>query len=822
MLKWLFILSGWVLFVSPSFGNTLADKREMEAHRVKQAPRIDGRLDEECWTNSLQKTYFYQYQPDNGKPSAYATAVSFVYDDKAIYVAAKLYDPHPEKINKELGVRDDESRNTDLFGITIDTYNNGQNAFRFIVTSAGVQADAFLSNNGYDYQWDGVWKSVVTMDEEGWNVEIEIPYYNLRFPKQEVQQWSINFHRRIQRLQELSYWNHVDNSVRGVINQSGVLKGVEAIDPPFRLNFSPYLTSVYTSDQLKNRNSSQITAGMDLKYGINESFTLDMSLIPDFSQVQSDNVVLNLSAFEVRFSENRPFFTEGTELFNRGGLFYSRRVGETRGRLPTGTLLENEEIVSVPGATPLMNATKISGRTKKGTGIGFFNAITNRSFAKIKNTESNTYREVEVDPLTNFNVLVVDQNLPYNSNVALINTNVTRAGDARDANVTALDFHFYDKQNRYRLGGFGGLSQRMSHVEGLRQNQLGHRLYVHANKVSGNLQWGVGKKVETHTYNINDMGYMSRANDIHHYANVRYLVFKPQGIFNRWNTRLGYSHHQLYEPRAFTNANINWDGWGQLRNFWETSLHLGVNPTDTYDFFEPREEGWVFVKPGSFNYNARVSTDRRKPLHLNTSAGQWYRPEWNQRDQWLSTSLRMRASDKLSFNYSVEYSLGERDRGYVKKAYSEANPATLDHVVIGQREVKTTTNVLGASLTFNNKMGLNLRIRHYWRKVDYNEFFNLSKEGYLATGTHTGQDELGNPLHDLNYNAFNVDMVYSWQIAPGSFLNVVWKDSILNTGKDTGMNFFRNFEHTLGSPQINSLSVRLTYFLDYLHLRNTI
>jgi hypothetical protein len=821
MRTWLLFLIGCLLFPTVTFGNTVSDRREMGARRVKQAPVIDGILDEDFWKESLQKTKFFQYQPNNGAASEFESAVSFVYDDKAIYVAARLYDPQPKKINKELGVRDDESRNTDLFGITIDTYNNGQNAFRFVVTSAGVQADAFLSNNGYDYNWDAVWKSEITFDDEGWTVEIEIPYFNLRFPKQEVQQWSINFHRRIQRLQELSYWNRVDNSVRGVINQSGILTGVEAIDPPFRLNFSPYVTTVLTSDQVNQRRTSQLTAGMDLKYGINESFTLDMSLIPDFSQVQSDNVVLNLSAFEVRFNENRPFFTEGTELFNRGGLFYSRRVGATSVSVPKGILQENETLESVPGATPLMNATKISGRTKKGTGIGFFNAITNKSYAKIRNTETNTVREVEVDPLTNFNVLVVDQNLRNNSNIALINTNVTRAGEARDANVSALDFHFYDKQNRYRVGGFAGISQRLMQVEGQRQNQLGHRYYVHANKVSGNLQWGLGRKLETHTYNINDMGYMSRANDVHHYANVRYNVFKPQGIFNRWNTRLGASHHQLYEPNVFTNSNFSWDGWGQLRNFWETSLHVGASPVESYDYFEPREDGWVYIKPGSYNYNARLSTDRRKPLHLQTSAGEWRRPEWNQRDHWLSTSLRMRANDKLSFNYSVEYALGERDRGYVKKAYNEEK-TQVDHIVIGQREVKTTTNVLGASLTFNNKMGLNLRIRHYWRKVQYDEFFDLSKEGKLTEGSHTGLDEHGRPQHDLNYNALNVDMVYSWQIAPGSFLNVVWKDAIINMNKDTHMNFFRNFENAMGAPQVNSLSVRLTYFLDYLTIKNAI
>ena len=199
---------------------------------------------------------------------------------------------------------------------------------------------------------------------------------------------------------------------------------------------------------------------MDVKYGINEAFTLDMTLIPDFGQVQSDNKVLNLTPFEVKYNENRPFFTEGTELFNKGNLFYSRRVGGQP--LHYGDvenqISSNEEVVKNPVESKLINATKISGRTKSGLGIGFFNALTKPMYAEVEDNNGNK-REIETNPLTNYNIVVLDQTLKNNSSISAINTNVTRSGSDYDANVTAGLFNFNNKKNTYNWYGKFALSQ---------------------------------------------------------------------------------------------------------------------------------------------------------------------------------------------------------------------------------------------------------------------------------------------------------------------------------------------------------------------------
>lgn len=294
-----------------------------------------------------------------------------------------MEDNSGEPIRQELGIRDDDSRNADQFGVILDTYQNGQNAFYLKVSAAGVQTDIFINRGRSDYNWDAVWKSEAKITETGWQVEMEIPYSAIRFPKNANQDWNVNFMRKIQSKNETSYWNYVDNSVDGLVNQSGILTGLKGIKPPLRLSVSPYITSYYNKSG--SESSTDLTGGMDLKYGLTESFTLDMTLIPDFGQTVSDNLVYNLGPFEVQYAENRAFFTEGTELFNKGGLFYSRRVGQSFGSVE---LQVSDSLISRPTEAPLLNASKITGRTKSGLGIGFFNAITNRTFAEVYDKET--------------------------------------------------------------------------------------------------------------------------------------------------------------------------------------------------------------------------------------------------------------------------------------------------------------------------------------------------------------------------------------------------------------------------------------------------
>jgi hypothetical protein len=434
-----------------------AQLKSVSAVRTSQVPKIDAILNDSCWLNAEVAKNFIQRDLHPGLPSEQKTEVRFLYDDNAIYVAAQLYDTSPDSILRELSTRDNEA-NAELFGIFLDTYNDDINAYGFFVTSAGTQIDARYSSDGQDFAWNAVWMSAVKINKEGWAVELRIPYSAVRFSKKETQTWGLNIIRKIRRLRENSFWNPIDPKIGALIRQSGDLTGLQNIKPPVRLSFTPYVAGIFNhfpyNDPSLNNLSYNFSGGMDVKYGLSDAFTLDMTLVPDFSQVQSDNQVLNLSPFEVQFQERRPFFTEGTELFNKGELFYSRRVGGTPLNYygVSSQLKDGEKIIKNPSQTQLLNATKLSGRTQDKLGIGVFNAISNTCYATVQDTLGDM-RHILTSPLTNYNIVVLDQALKNNSSVSLINTNVTRDGAYYDANVTGTVFRFNNKNNSYTAGG---------------------------------------------------------------------------------------------------------------------------------------------------------------------------------------------------------------------------------------------------------------------------------------------------------------------------------------------------------------------------------
>ncbi|HEX6889759.1 MAG TPA: DUF5916 domain-containing protein [Chryseolinea sp.] len=801
-------------------GDGKSRRLEKEAFRVEQSPVIDGSIEEEIWQQGGEKVRFVQFLPYNGKASDFETSVQIAYTDKAIYVAARMYDPAPEKILREFGKRDDSGRNADSFGFILDPYNGGMNAFTFFVTAAGVQSDHFISaGNHWDSHWDAVWNSAVKIDEFGWSVEFEIPYYAIRFPRQEVQHWGVNFYRGVKRNQEETYWNAVDNSKQGFVNQAGVLTGIKNIEPPLRLSFSPYVTSAFQHDGASGKQKFSLTGGMDLKYGINESFTVDVSLIPDFSQVQSDNVVLNLSAYEVRYAENRQFFTEGTELFDKGSLFYSRRVGSTFGSVDYDA--EKEEVVNQPVSANLINAVKLSGRNKKGLGLGLFNAITNKTHATLRNLESGEEREVQVDPLTNFNVAVVDQNLKNNSSINFTNTNVTRADGGRDANVSGLAVSLNDKSLRYRVRAFGSYSAvNQKDDAGRFVTTPGYKYSVELGKVSGKWQYGASRMVETDKYQINDLGFLQAANHVSHSGYFRYNLLKPYWKLNRFNSTLSVYEAKMFKPDAFSGFNVSINTYAQFKNFWGIGMRYGANPVTGHDYFEPRTEGYYFNVAPSASYNVFIESDGRKSLKGNVYSGRATRNEWDQNSDWVGLFLRYRVNNKLSFNVEVNTEDTKGSRGYVTTQVEDNN--ALNEIVFGERDIRTATNIAGLNYTFNNRMGMNLRVRHYWSRVKYDGFYRLEQDGSLQETEYSGVTPDGAAEHDTNFNALNLDFVYFLQVAPGSFLNLVWKDAISSLTNEADLNYIQSYRQAADSPQINNVSLRFTYFIDYLTLKKTV
>jgi len=493
-----------------SSGDPVESKKLFAKRLAEQTIKIDADLSDLAWQGAPEAQGFIQMDPFPGESATHDSQVKLLYDNKFIYIGALMKDSEPDSINTQFSERDDVGV-VDWFGFTLDTYQDGQNGVGFFVTAAGVQVDTKYSEGGFgntdplqagDESWDAVWESETKITEEGWVVEIKIPYSALRFAKSAVQSWNINFCRMIRRYREQSFWSPVTPTGSGFMVESGVLEGLQDIQSPLRLSATPFLAG-YTqivkdpdASPIKSKASS-FNGGMDIKYGINEAFTLDMTLIPDFGEARSDEQVLNLSPFEVRFDENRQFFTEGIELFDKIGVFYSRRVGGTPlnyGRVD-GQLDSLEIIETNPTKTRLLNATKVSGRLESGLGIGIFNAVEGNSFAEVRNTETNQIRTINTGPLTNYNVLVFNQNLKNNSSATLINTNVMRAGADYDANVTGTEINLNNKKNTYRIGMSGAASVKFYPD----RNDTGHTWGFSGGKTAGNLSWSLGYNEESDT-----------------------------------------------------------------------------------------------------------------------------------------------------------------------------------------------------------------------------------------------------------------------------------------------------------------------------------
>lgn len=391
-------------------------RKEYHTSFASSTPKIDALLDEDAWKGVKAINDFKQGWPVFDTLASQQTEVKIIYDNTAIYIAAKLFDASTDSICKQLGNRDDDL-NAGKFQILFDTYNKQQDAFAFTVSASGVQGDyRFLDGN-----YNAVWESAVKITDDGWYAEIKIPYSALRFPNVEEQEWGLQITRNVTRNGEFSQWALEPRAVPNAQIYWGVLKEIKDIKAPIRLSVTPYLTTYMSHFPAnvagENNYAANVVGGMDLKYGINESFTLDVSLLPDFSQVQSDNLVKNLGAFEIQYNEQRAFFQENTDLFGKADLFYSRRIG----RRPTeyytiyNNLTEGDEVISNPNASKLLNIAKVSGRTEDGLGVGVLNAVLDNTYAIVRDSDGSE-RKVLTEPFSNYNITVFDKQLKNSSN----------------------------------------------------------------------------------------------------------------------------------------------------------------------------------------------------------------------------------------------------------------------------------------------------------------------------------------------------------------------------------------------------------------------
>ncbi len=789
---------------------SFSQTKSIPAVKITQSIKVDGNPDDDAWKSIPYVGGFITSTPVFGK-DADQTHVKVAYDNTAVYVLAYMHEA-PENIKKQLTARDEVTGNdVDFFSVGIDTYNDKQNAFLFQVSAAGVQEDAKLSATDDD-TWNAVWESKVSLKNNGWVVEMKIPFSAIRFSKSKMQTWGIQFTRFRRVNNEISTWCPDDPKIDGTMNKWGEWTGLQNIVPPIRLSFLPYLSGGIKISPVGNTKQTEFlkSGGMDVKYGINESFTLDATLIPDFAQVQSDNIVLNLSPFDVKFEDFRPFFTEGTELFNKAGIFYSRRIGAA----PSGSYRvltkaasnPGYEIIKNPGITRLINGTKFSGRTKKNLGIGIFNAVTSNMNAEIFDKSTDSIIHIQTEPLTNYNIIVLDQALKHRSSVTFTNTNVLRNGNSRNANVSALDLALFDKKNRH----YFFLDGIYSTIWGKQGNYDGYKADIRYQKVSGKFQYSLLAGAMSDTYDPNDLGFLYNNNQFNYTGNISYVIYKPTKHFLNQRYTLGATNQYLYNPFSWQNFVINSTAFLLMKDFSTILVTFQVDPIWSNDFFELRTPGRVLKRPAQYFLNVTGSTDSRKKLYLDytVESGITSLPD----PPYYGFTLGATYKFNERFQMNVEGHLDEDEANY-GYAYTKTIPAPAP--VLGQRSVKTDYSILGGAFAINPLMNFTIRLRHYWSNVIYHHFYDVKYDGYW-------KERAFSPGHDFNFNTFNVDMFYTWDFLPGSRITLSWKNAL---GSDVYLDetqyrtYFKNFNQVLQSPHSNEVSLKVVYYIDYLTLK---
>jgi hypothetical protein len=803
------VVTALLLFLVLFLNRGLSQAPVMKAARVNAAPRIDGQPGDEAWNLADPIILDYVFEPTPGTVPSQSTEVRIVYDNSAFYIRAYCYDSKPDSIWKELTERDAIFKHTDNFYIFLDPYHDGQNAYAFGVSAENVQEDLRCTKGGLnvDNSWNAVWESHTARLNNGWCAEMKIPYSAIRFPRKEIQDWSCDFTRQIRRTRETLCWCHTPPTVEAFIPKMGTLSGISKIEPPLRLSLSPYASEYIYTDA--NAITSSFKYGADLKYGISESFTLDLTLIPDFGQVASDRIVKNLSPYEVQYQEKRPFFLEGTELFSKNNLFYSRRIGEVTHSYPYTAAVDTHSIHTfqeAPSQSQLINAFKLTGKTRDNLAIGVFNALSNNAYIVGVIDSSAAQQRIIYEPLTNYNIIVLEQTLKNNSHIGFINTSVMRSHHGDYALVSGADFKINDKTNTYALTGDYSESYLFNPnplPATLSYRSHGSKMHFSAGKAAGSWQYAYHFNGVSKNFNSNDLGYLEKSNYISHYVFARYFRTQPVKKMLRYFGMLETELTSRFQDNRFASLLLVYTHDIDWKNYFTTIPFVAARPVISHDYYDPRVDGRWVNTPASYQCGSYFSTDYRKPFALDWGGDYlWCTEKGRDRVKYF-ISPRWRLNPKIIFYYTFDHSFSRNQRGYVDNISGT--------IWFGQRDVKEVSNTFTMQYVLNNRMSFSCTARHYWSGGVYHRYYTLDESGELTEKPYSSNT-------DFSFNAFNVDMVYRWQFAPGSELSVAWKQVIISEPSKVYFNYSDNISQTFNDPRNNSFSVKMLYYIDYLKL----
>jgi hypothetical protein len=509
-----------------------------------------------------------------------------------------------------------------------------------------------------------------------------------------------------------------------------------------------------------------------------------------------------LTPFEQQFDENRPFFTEGTDLFSKANLLYTRRIGAPAKFKPRDFDPSTEQLTDQPVAVDLLNALKVSGRTKGGLGVGVLNAITEETYGTFTNNETGATRRAIIEPLTNYNVFVLDQRFSNNSSVTYTNTSVLRNGHYRDATVSAVNFDLYTKDNGYNLFGDFKYSSVFdaTYIDGFKTS-------LNFEKTSGKWRYVFFGKYLSDNYEVNDLGILFQTNYHNAYAEGSYRILNPVGWFNSLNLTFRNSVEIQNNTGKLQDYfhNISIAGTSTKNDYY--SFEAQYNPRTTFDFYMPEVEGRYNYVPGSYILSTYFSSNYNRAFALDVNLNYRKFFEENRIDYVYRVSPRIRVSDQILLIAGTSYSRNIDDLGSIGLIGENGE------IFYTRRTVKTITTDLTGRYALNNRMTFNLTARHYWLTSRNKRNYTLRNDGFMeATDFIEGIDD--------NFGAFNLDLSYTWWFAPASQITVLYRNSAQDYRNDLSQNYGRSFQNLFAENMANIFSVSFRYYIDYNAAKN--
>jgi len=858
-----------------------ATTKPVHAFRLSSPVKVDGVLDETDWTRPANNGLI-QNEPNNGAEPIHSTDWWIAYDDEALYAAFRLYDSAPDSIDTSVARRD-ASLLTDEVYLELDTYNDDRNGYIFVVGAGGYLLDAVMYNDGsWDNSWDAVWVTESRVNESGWSAEMRIPFSQLNFKPEDEQTWGVNIVRNCKRLQSTDYLFHRPRNESGHVSRYPDLLGLSGIEPSS--NREARIHGVSKGEFLQTNEGNPFNDGSeygydvggDVKWGLTSNLTLNATVNPDFGQVEVDPAVVNLSDFETFFPEKRPFFVQDANIFRFGRdgtnnnwnfnwsdptLFYSRRVGRSPQLRVNGDADHRES----PSGTTILGAAKLTGKIGN-LSIGGLTAVTAREHHEMSLGDS-FYKEL-AEPLTSYSLLRANQSFDDGTgSLGLMLTGTerdlsdekSRMTLARRAYTGGIDgWTYLDDGQRWAMRGYASGSWVKGDAAAIDRKQRSSQRYMHRpdathldydpartslggwssrmmlNKQKGDYMLNTALGATSPEFEINDLGFQSRADVVNYHMAFGRDWSEPRGIVRSRNANVSTYWTWDFDGTR-TGGGMGASAWTQFTNYWSVNASVFYNPERNSNTIT--RGGPIVRLPINREFNLGFSSDSRKSWRASAHGGASFGgPE--AASAWGDLSFSVKPSSALSLSLSPGYYWDHSTSQYVTRVEDATMASTFGNRYVfadlEYTEVSVSTRIdwsFSQWLTLQSYVQPLVAVGDYrglkefiepgtFEFNEYGETDDSSIELNSETGAYEitpsgGGEEFTVSDPDFNFKSLRLNMVLRWEYSPGSTFFLAWTRNGTNFENPGRFDLNRDIGDLLEAPGDDVVLIKVSRWFDF-------